>query len=168
MSLTLTIFSCPSEVAGFVFFGSSLGILHRIMDEVGLESLQEEEAPLTPFLKSPHTPTFLMMKDRQPFTPFKPAIRHSLPKYLALDLTRLHNLDGTFWMQPLSSGLCLLPKYRPFALNLQRPLPVAAFCSSLRCAQNVGSRWSRAEHQYELSGCCARTMWRTAYQRKYE
>lgn len=93
----------PTEVAGFVLFGSSLGILHRIMDEVGLELNVEEEDPLTPFLKSPHTPAFLMMKDRRPFTSFKPAVRRSFPKFLALDLTRLHNLDGTLQMPPLSS-----------------------------------------------------------------
>ena len=69
------------------------------MDEVGLESTQEEAPPLTPFLKSPHTPVFLMMKDhRAPSMfrkDFKRGVKHrTLPKYLALDLTRLHNLDG--------------------------------------------------------------------------
>lgn len=77
-------------------------MLQRIMDEVGLELNQEEAAPLTPFLKSP----YLMMQDRPPsmfrkdgkqVVPVRP---RSLPKYLALDLTRLHNLDGKFLLGP--------------------------------------------------------------------
>jgi len=72
------------------------------MDEVGLDLNQQpgESAPLTPFLKSPHAPAFLMMEDRAPST-FRKDYKHTgkrrtLPKFLALDLTRLHNLDGKY------------------------------------------------------------------------
>lgn len=120
------------EVAGFVFFGSSLGILHRIMDEVGLELNQEEAAPITPFLKSPHTPAFLMMKDQKPYSMFKPGSQktrqRALPKYLALDLTRLHNLDGKLRMLLLSYIFCYL-MIAVSSCNLQCPRPVGAFYS---------------------------------------
>jgi len=73
------------------------------MFEVGLQLNEEYEAPLTPFLKSPHTPAFLMMKDKGPTTSIhlvgkKTRRPRSLPKYLALDLTRLHNLDGEYFL----------------------------------------------------------------------
>lgn len=84
-------------MSGNVFFGSSLGLLQRIIDELGInirdESFREKSA-----FRSPHVSPFQALKDRRPST-FKGNSNQALlprspPQYLTIDLSKLINLDG--------------------------------------------------------------------------
>lgn len=91
--------SCTVEVAGNVFFGSSLGLLHRVLDELGITMQQDEtRVQTTPAFRSSHNSPFQVMKDRRSKvrqdTQKPSSSMRSPPKYLVLDLSRLHNLDG--------------------------------------------------------------------------
>lgn len=89
------------EVAGSVFFGSSLGLLHRMTEELGLDMNDSAITRTPPVFKSPHTPSFLLIKERRGsvFTSKKEVARALVtpPKYLVVDLTRLNNLDGKIY-----------------------------------------------------------------------
>jgi hypothetical protein len=90
---------CNSEVTGSVFFGSSLYLFQRLMDELGVDPHQEDEQEIRVF-KSPHTPSFLLLKEKGRSLSISRSdtqrliARRTPPKYLVIDLTRLHNLDG--------------------------------------------------------------------------
>lgn len=91
-------------------------------------------------MKSPHTPAFLMMKDRAPTMSLRPgkraARKRSLPKYLALDLTRLHNLDAS------ASRGCFLQLVKMCA---KRGITVVA------CGASVRVEWMLRSHDVAYS-----------------
>jgi hypothetical protein len=85
------------EITGNIFFGSSLGLLQRVVDELGVTMLDEPPSERTTF--SPHVSPFRELKDRRPFV-LNEAKRSLLrprspPHFLVLDVSRLHNIDGT-------------------------------------------------------------------------
>jgi CRP-like cAMP-binding protein len=89
------------EITGTVFFGSSLKLLERITEEIGL-NLSEEELPENMLLKSPHRSPYSMSMDlerRMSFTPKRNLLNatapHRPPKLLVLDLTHVPNLDAS-------------------------------------------------------------------------
>lgn len=87
------------EIVGTVFFGSSLQLLERISEEIGL-SMQEEELAEDTLLKSPHRSSYQMSLDsmdrRQSFRETRKAtVLRSRPKFVVLDLTLVPNLDAS-------------------------------------------------------------------------
>ena len=90
-------FCSITEVSGNVFFGSSLGLLQRMIDELGInirdESFREKSA-----FRSPHVSPFQALNDRRPSTNRETSSYGFLPRspqYLTIDLSKLNNLDGT-------------------------------------------------------------------------
>jgi hypothetical protein len=90
-------FNCFTEIAGNIFFGSSLGLLHRIIDELGI-NMQDESFREKSAFRSPHVSPFQVLKDKRPSggndTSNNLGRPRSPPQYLAIDLSKLHNLDG--------------------------------------------------------------------------
>ena len=91
-------FCIVAEVSGNVFFGSSLGLLQRMIDELGI-NIQDESSREQSAFQSPHVSPFQTLKDRRP-SHFKENFKdehipRSKPQYLTLDLSKLNNLDGT-------------------------------------------------------------------------
>jgi hypothetical protein len=88
-----------AEIAGNIFFGSSLGLLQRIVDELGI-NMQDDYVREKPAFCSPHASPFQALKDRRPSvlnaTKRNAVYPRSPPQYLAIDLSKLHNLDGKF------------------------------------------------------------------------
>lgn len=89
------------EVAGSVFFGSSLQLLERISEEIGL-SIQEQELDQDALLKSPHRTSYQISTDithrRQSFRekqPAKATVLRCQPQFVVLDLTLVPNLDAS-------------------------------------------------------------------------
>ena len=83
------------EVIGTVFFGSSLSLLNRITDEIGLAG--DEPAFGSP-LHTPHTSSVVLTLDRKPSTILdkRKATGFSRPpKYLVLDLKSVGHLDAS-------------------------------------------------------------------------
>jgi CRP-like cAMP-binding protein len=91
------------EVIGTVFFGSSLHLLNRIIEEIGLD---EDEKVLGSPAKGPHTPSFMLTHDQKPVKlpqikqvkqglPRPLGLRQRPPKYLVLDLMNVSNLDAS-------------------------------------------------------------------------
>lgn len=87
------------EIVGTVFFGSSLQLLERISEEIGL-NIQQEELSDETLLKSPHRSSYQMSTDmmdrRQSFRePRKATVLRKPPKFVVLDLTLVPNLDAS-------------------------------------------------------------------------
>lgn len=86
------------EIAGNIFFGSSLRLLQRIVDELGINIIDESSREKSAF-RSPHASPFRALKDRRPSILIgnkNDVASMSPPKYLTIDLSRLHNIDGKF------------------------------------------------------------------------
>lgn len=87
------------EIVGTVFFGSSLALLERISDEIGL-NIQQEELDNEALLKSPHRSSYqtsIDMSDRRHSfrEPRKSTVLRCTPQFVVLDLTLVPNLDAS-------------------------------------------------------------------------
>ena len=89
------------EIVGTVFFGSSLQLLERISEEIGL-NIEEEELSEETLLKSPHRSSYQMSTDmtdrRQSFKEVRKAkatVLRCTPKFVVLDLTLVPNVDAS-------------------------------------------------------------------------
>jgi SulP family sulfate permease len=89
------------EIVGTVFFGSSLQLLERISEEIGL-NIQQEEFDQDALLKSPHRTSYQISTDirdrRQSFREIQPAkatVLRCQPQFVVLDLTLVPNLDAS-------------------------------------------------------------------------
>lgn len=83
------------DIAGPVFFGSSLGLLDRMIDEVGLSAGTDDSFSL---IRSPHTSSFLLMSDKRPSimrSPGKPLALHRPPQFVVIDLSLVSNMDAS-------------------------------------------------------------------------
>jgi anti-anti-sigma regulatory factor/CRP-like cAMP-binding protein len=85
------------EVIGTVFFGSSLNILTRIEDEIGL---REDEHPVASPINTPHTSSQLLTADRKLSSvggdnQRRSQTKRGSPKYLVLDLMAVSHLDAS-------------------------------------------------------------------------
>jgi CRP-like cAMP-binding protein len=90
------------EIVGNVFFGSSLLVLERLTDELGLDLQEDPSSGVTPTnvaaLRSPHRASFMLLQERAPSSMptqarKKPTVRP--PKFVVLDLTQLSGLDAS-------------------------------------------------------------------------
>jgi SulP family sulfate permease len=84
------------ELAGPVFFGSSQNVLNRLIEEIGIEQSQTEEAET--LIKSPHTSSHLLTKDRKPSffrNPGKATVLSRPPQFVVLDLAQVSNVDAS-------------------------------------------------------------------------
>jgi anti-anti-sigma regulatory factor len=84
------------EVIGTIFFGSSLNILTRMNDEIGLSG-EGEDVVGSP-IHTPHTSSHLLTLDRKPSSvrdKGKSLQRRTPPKYLVLDLMAVSHLDAS-------------------------------------------------------------------------
>lgn len=83
------------EISGPVFFGSSLHVLNRFIEDIGLQELPEDtEANL----KSPHTSSFLLTSERKHSffkNPGKPSVLSRPPQFVVLDLAAVTNVDAS-------------------------------------------------------------------------
>jgi anti-anti-sigma regulatory factor len=84
------------EVIGTIFFGSSLNILTRMNDEIGLG--EDEQVFVSP-IQTPHTSSHLLTLDRKSSSVVGDKRRSSQrrvpPKYLVLDLMAVSHLDAS-------------------------------------------------------------------------
>jgi hypothetical protein len=79
-------------VVGSVFFGSSLFILQRIADEIGVDLKSEGNPDVDPSI---HRPTYFASRMPIHETNHNTIVAKRLPSnYVVLDLTRVTNLDG--------------------------------------------------------------------------
>lgn len=87
------------EISGPVFFGSSLGLLDDLVDEIGLDEISNGAQPqyASPNIRSPHTPSNLLMNSRQPafHHPNKPRSTHRPPQFVVIDLSQVSNMDAS-------------------------------------------------------------------------
>lgn len=91
------------DIAGTVFFGSSLYLLQRLTEELGID-LQDESAASQAIFKSPHTPMALLPsnekekripRDGPPRQSVRATVLRSSPNFVVLDLSRLSNMDAS-------------------------------------------------------------------------
>lgn len=87
------------EISGPVFFGSSLHVLNKLIDDVGIQAHASEnhlgeDSPI----KSPHTSSFLLTSERkQSFfkNPHAPSVLSRPPKFIVLDMAQVSNVDAS-------------------------------------------------------------------------
>jgi SulP family sulfate permease len=87
------------EIVGNVFFGSSLLVLERLTDELGLDLQQDSPSTVdSNHIRSPHPSSVLTLERRPSSMPSKarkPTVIRRTPKFVVLDLTQLSNLDAS-------------------------------------------------------------------------
>lgn len=94
------------EVAGPVFFGSSLGLLDRLVEEAGLEDHDEPSidgrlGEMSPsMMRSPHTSSFLLTNERRnshfhEHKPMSPLSMQIPPQFVVIDLSQVSNMDAS-------------------------------------------------------------------------
>lgn len=84
------------EISGPVFFGSSLHVLNKLTEDLGLqESVSEEDSGA---ITSPHTSSYLLTKERRPSffkNPRGPTVLSRPPQFVVLDLAGVSNVDAS-------------------------------------------------------------------------
>jgi CRP-like cAMP-binding protein len=89
------------EIIGTVFFGSSLQLLERLTQEIGLDLDEDdqEEPDKEMLMRSPHQPARLLMggvqRRRSMSIDKAPLLQRRPPKFIVLDLTQMSNLDAS-------------------------------------------------------------------------
>lgn len=89
------------EIVGNVFFGSSLLLLERLTEELGIDLQQESSTQVdaAQLIRSPHTPSLMRLSERRPSSmpgqARKATVLRRSPKFVVLDLTQLSNLDAS-------------------------------------------------------------------------
>ena len=86
------------DIIGTVFFGSSLGLLDRIVEEVGLEEDEYESSSKETPVRSPHTSSFLLMSNRPPTKLShgkKSTPTRRPPLFVVIDLNQVANMDAS-------------------------------------------------------------------------
>ena len=84
------------EVKGSVFFGSSLEVLSKIANEIGIDATAERETDVV--LASPHRGAYMLNKgNKQPLATKKNPTSSTKfrPEFVVLDLANLNNLDAS-------------------------------------------------------------------------
>ena len=84
------------EISGPVFFGSSLQVLNKLIEDIGLQE-SAMESP-TRALQSPHTSSFLLTNERKHSffkNPNKPTVLSRPPQFVVLDLSQVSNVDAS-------------------------------------------------------------------------
>lgn len=88
------------EIVGNVFFGSSLLVLDRLTEELGIDIQQDSSSAVDSknAMRSPHTSSLLLLERRPSLMPGKaqkPTVMRRSPKFVVLELTQLSNLDAS-------------------------------------------------------------------------
>jgi SulP family sulfate permease len=84
------------EISGPVFFGSSLSVLNRLIEDICLEETPDDLD--TKALKSPHTSSVLLTSERKHSffkNPGKPSVLLRPPEFVVLDLTGVATVDAS-------------------------------------------------------------------------
>lgn len=84
------------EISGPVFFGSSLHVLDKLLEDTGLQDQESEDE--REVIKSPHTSSYLLTKDRKPSffkNPNKASVLSRPPQFIVLDLAGISNVDAS-------------------------------------------------------------------------
>lgn len=86
------------ELAGPVFFGSSLHVLNKLIEDTGLQQSESLGSQAESPLKSPHTSSYLLTKDRKHSffkNPRAPTGLSRPPQFVVLDLAQVSSIDAS-------------------------------------------------------------------------